>query len=145
MASVFSFAFAFAAIAGMIAFKNWEVKKGRTMLRDFRFKADRIVAEWFTFIKGNIPTQGKHLSKEITHHTVYHVSHVALDVVKFMEKKLIRIINFIKGRGVVKKQGQASHYLKNVSKYERHPDAGKGLSSRNEKKGSSFHRLKRER
>lgn len=122
MASVFSFSFAFVAIVGMIAFKNWEIKAGKTVLRERRFKADKVVAKWFTFIKSHIPTKGKHLSKEITHHTAYHVSHVALSGVKFAERKLIRVINFIKGRGVVKKDRTTSHYMKNVSKFERHPD-----------------------
>lgn len=122
MTSIFSFTFALFAIAGMIAFKNWEIKSGITVFRKFRFKADRVVAKWFIFVKSHMPTEGKHLSKEITHHTAYHVSRTALAVVRFAERKLIRIINFIKGKGIVRKDGTASHYLKNVSEYERHPD-----------------------
>jgi hypothetical protein len=122
MVSIFSFGIAFLAIVGMIAFKNWEIKAGKTVLREVRFKADKIVAGWFTIFKSHIPTRGKHLSKEITHHTAYHVSHAALGVVKFAEGKLVRIINFIKGRGVVKKDRTASHYMKNVAEFERHPD-----------------------
>ncbi|MEK7589745.1 MAG: hypothetical protein AAB475_00630 [Patescibacteria group bacterium] len=122
MTSIFSFAVAFIAIVGMIAFKNWEIKAGKTILRNARFKADKVVVEWFIALKSHIPTKGKHLSKEITHHTAYHISHFALGGVKFAERKLIRVINFIKGKGVVNKNGNASHYLKNVSKYERHSD-----------------------
>ncbi|MBL7045336.1 MAG: hypothetical protein ISR98_01935 [Parcubacteria group bacterium] len=122
MTSVFSFGIVSIAIIGMIAMKNWEIKRGMTVLHDVRFKADKIVASWFTFVKSHIPTQGKHLSKEITHHTVYHVSHAALGVVKFAESKLVRIINFIKGKGVIKKDRTTSHYMKNVSEYERHPN-----------------------
>lgn len=122
MVSVFSFGFAFLAIVGIIAFKNWEIKAGKTILREKRFKADKIVAGWFTTFKSHIPTKGKHLSKEITHHTAYHVSHAALGGVKFAEKKLVRIINFIKGKGVVRKDRTTSHYMKNVSGFKRHPD-----------------------
>lgn len=122
MVSIFLFSFAFIAIVGMIAMKNWEIKAGKTVLREARFKADKAVVSWFIFVKSHIPTKGKSLSKEITHHTVYHVSQVALRGVKFAEKKLVRIINFIKGKGVVKKDRTASHYMKNVSQYERHPD-----------------------
>jgi hypothetical protein len=122
MASIFSFGIATFAIVGMIAFKNWEIKAGKTVLREVRFKADKIVAGWFIFVRSHIPTKGKHLSKEITHHTAYHISYVALGGVKFAERKLVRIINFIKGKGVIKKDRTASHYMKNVSKFERHPD-----------------------
>ncbi|MBT3282739.1 hypothetical protein HON59_00695 [bacterium] len=122
MTSIFSFGISFIAIVGMIAIKNWEIKRGVTLLRDARFKADKAVASWSTFVKSHIPTKGKHLSKEITHHTAYHVSHAALGVVKFAEGKLVRIINFIKGKGVVRKDRNTSHYMKNVSEYERHPD-----------------------
>lgn len=122
MTSIFSFAFSFIAIVSMIAFKNWEIKAGKTLWRGSRFKADKIVARWLTVLKSHIPTTGKRFSKEITHHTAYHISYIALSGVKFMERKLIRIINFIKGRGIVKKDRTASHYMKNVSEYERHPD-----------------------
>lgn len=122
MTSIFSFGIAFIAIVGMIAIKNWEIKRGITLFRDVRFKADKAVVLWFTFVKSHIPTRGRHLSKKITHHTAYHVSHAALGGVKFAERKLVRIINFIKGKGVVRKDRTASHYMKNVSEYERHPD-----------------------
>jgi hypothetical protein len=122
MASIFSFSIAFVAIVGMIAMKNWEIKKGVTLWRGARFKADKVVVRWFLFVRSHIPAKGKRLSKEITHHTAYHISHIALGVVKFAERKLIRIINFIKGKGVVNKNRIASHYMKNVSEFERHPD-----------------------
>jgi len=89
MASIFSFSFAFVAIAGMIVLKNWEIKAGKTVFRQFRFKADRAVASYFTFVRSHLPTKGKKLSKEITHHTAYHISHFALSGVKFMERKLV--------------------------------------------------------
>ncbi|MFQ5661791.1 MAG: hypothetical protein ACE5F2_00865 [Candidatus Paceibacteria bacterium] len=134
MAAIFSFAFAFLAIIGMLVVKNWEVRAGKTLWSDFRFKADRKVAKWTTILKSHLPTRGRVISKELTHNTAYHVSHAALACVHFAERKLIRVINFIKGKGVVKKDAAASSYLKNVSKYERHPerDAGKGRSSRRE-------------
>jgi hypothetical protein len=122
MIAVFSFAFTFFAIIGMLVVKNWEIKAGKTLLREIRFKADRTVAKWTTFFKSHLPTRGRVISKELTHNTAYHISHIALAVVHFAERKLIRIINFIKGKGVVKKDAAASHYMKNVSQYERHPD-----------------------
>jgi hypothetical protein len=122
MTSIFSFSFALVAIVGMIAFKNWEIKEGRTILHKARFNADRVVASWFTFVRSHLPTRGRKLSKEITHHAAFHFSHFALSGVKLMERKLIRVINFIKGKGVVKKDRTTSHYMKNVSEFERHPD-----------------------
>lgn len=122
MVSIFSFVFAMTAIAGMITFKNWELKAGKTVFREIRFKADRIVFSFFIFIKSHLPIRGKKFSKEIIHHSIFYFSHFALSGVKFLEKRLIRLINFIKGRGVIKKERNTSDYLKNVSKYERHPD-----------------------
>lgn len=122
MTAVFLFIFAFLAIVGMLAIKNWELKAGKTLFRDVRFKADKAVAKWATILKSHVPRNGKIISKELTHNAAYHISHVALAGVHFAERKLIRVINFIKGKGVVKKDRTASHYLKNVSQYERHPD-----------------------
>ena len=122
MVAIFSFAFAFLAIIGMLVVKNWEMKAGKTLKRNFRFKADKAVAKWTTFLKSHLPTRGRVISKELSHNIAYHVSHVALAGVHFAERKLIRIINFIKGKGIVKKDRTASHYLKNVSEYKRHPD-----------------------
>lgn len=122
MVSIFSFVFAMTAIAGMITFKNWELKAGKTVFREIRFKADKVVFSFFTFIKSHLPTKGKRFSKEVAHHSIFYFSHFALSGVKFLERKLVRLIDFIKGRGVVKKERNTSDYLKNVSEYERHPD-----------------------
>ncbi|HJL55632.1 MAG: hypothetical protein QGH85_01460 [Candidatus Pacebacteria bacterium] len=122
MAAIFSFAFAFLAIIGMLIIKNWEVKAGKTLSHEFRFKADRAVAKWTTILKSHLPTRGRVISKELSHNIAYHVSHVALAGVHFAERKLIRVINFIKGKGIVNKDRATSHYLKNVSEYERHPE-----------------------
>lgn len=122
MVSIFLFVFAITAMAGMIAFKNWELRAGKTIFREIRFKADRIVFSFFTFIKSHLSTKGKSLSNEVIHHTIFYFSHFALNCIKFLEKKLIRLINFIKGRGILKKERNTSVFLKNISEYERHPD-----------------------
>ncbi|MDP6388075.1 MAG: hypothetical protein QGG63_02285 [Candidatus Pacebacteria bacterium] len=122
MAAVFSFAFAFLAIIGMLVVKNWEIKAGKTLFHDARFKADKEVVKWITVLKSHVPTRSRLISKELMHNIAYHVSHVALAGVRFAERKLVKVINFIKGKGVVKKDAVASHYLKNVSEFERHPD-----------------------
>jgi hypothetical protein len=123
MTAIFSFVFAFLAIISMLVVKNWEVKAGKTLHSDFRFKADRAVAKWTVIFKSHLPTKGRVILKEVSHNIAYYVSHVALAGVHFAERKLIRVINFIKGKGVVRKDRTASHYLKNVSEYEKHPDS----------------------
>jgi hypothetical protein len=122
MTAIFSFAIAFFAIIGMFTVKSWELKAGKTLFRDFRFKVDKITVRLIIFLKSYMPTRGRLISKELTHNAAYHISHIALFGVHYLERKLIKIINFIKGKGVVKKDRTTSHYMKNVSLYERHPD-----------------------
>ena len=123
MIAIFSFIFSLLAIIGMISIKNWEMKAGKTIFAKMRFKFDIFVAKYLIILKSYTQTKnGRYFLKKIIHYTAYYISHIALSCARFAERKLIKIINFIKGRGVIEKRRQASSYLKNVADFDRHSD-----------------------
>ena len=123
MIAIFSFIFSLLAIIGMISIKNWEMKAGKTIFAKMRFKFDIFVAKYLIILKSYTQTKnGRYFLKKIIHYTAYYISHIALSCARFAERKLIKIINFIKGRGVIEKKRQASPYLKNVADFDRHSD-----------------------
>ena len=123
MIAIFSFIFSLLAIIGMISIKNWEMKAGKTIFAKMRFKFDIFVAKYLIILKSYTQTNnGRYFLKEIIHYTAYYISHIALSCARFAERKLIKIINFIKGRGVIEKKGQVSSYLKNVADFDRYSD-----------------------
>ena len=123
MIAIFSFIFSLLAIIGMISIKNWEMKAGKTIFAKTRFKFDIFVAKYLIILKSYTQTNnGRYFLKEIIHYAAYYISHIALSCARFAERKLIKIINFIKGRGVIEKKRQASPYLKNVADFDRHSD-----------------------
>ncbi len=107
----------------MISIKNWEMKAGKTIFAKMRFKFDIFVAKYLIILKSYTQTKnGRYFLKKIIHYTAYYISHIALSCARFAERKLIKIINFIKGRGVIEKKGQVSSYLKNVADFDRYSD-----------------------
>jgi hypothetical protein len=127
MISIVIFTFAFAGLAGLILMKHFEMKAGKTILRAFRFKADTAVAAADLYVRRHVPTFGKKMSKQVAHQTAYHTSSVVLRIVQFMERRLLRFINLIKGKGVVKKNGSASFFLKHISEHKKNSDRERNI------------------
>lgn len=107
----------------MISIKDWEIKAGKTIFAKIRFKADIFIAKYLIILKSYTQANsGRYFSKEIIHYSAYYISHIALSCARLAERKLIKIINFIKGRGIIKKKGQVSSYLKDVADFDRYSD-----------------------
>ena len=101
--------------------KRWELKSGRVFIQRLHLKTDELVEQVSTDIRligRSIPGLGFHVSRHVTHHTAYHVSTIALKVLKIVENKLLLFVNMIKGKGVVKKDREASKYLKRVIEHK---------------------------
>ena len=114
------FIFSLIGIIVLLSLKHWEQKRGRTFFSVFRFKADVFVIDSKAALRNRLPSESKRLSRQAVHYTIYHLSTVLLQVVQYIEKRLLRFINMIKGRGEIKKGGSVSFYLKNVSEHKNH-------------------------
>jgi uncharacterized membrane protein YidH (DUF202 family) len=125
MITTITFISASVGIAVLVLLKHFEMKAGRTFFHSIRFKADTFIARTGLLIHRHVPTIGKKISKHVAHHTAYHTSSIVLMIVQFMERRLLRLVNLIKGKGVVKKNGSASFFLKHISEHKKNSDREK--------------------
>ena len=105
-------------IAGLLIFKNWEQRRGGLPGAAIRATADAKVVVISTQLK-QFP-QTLHVSfRVLLKHVIFYVSAAMLRVVQFTERKLIRVINLVRGKGdITTKKGSASFFLQNVATYK---------------------------
>lgn len=105
------------SLIGLIAFlmfKRVEVRRDIGWYTRVRGTLD-VYAARATHVLFKIPTVLRRILFDIGHWVVYHVSHASLTAVRFVERKLLRFVNMVKGRGDVnRKRGHASLFLKHV-------------------------------
>lgn len=103
--------------------KRWELQSRKVFLPVARAKTDILALKMTAKIRSLqriIPGMGSHISRQITHHTAYHTSAIALKLTQVVEGKLLRFVNMIKGKGVIKDGRVASQYLRDVSAHREH-------------------------
>lgn len=118
MFAIVAFIFALIGIIALLYFKNWEIARGRMVFVDFRKKADTFVIESITSFKSRLPRASKQILKHVINNIIYYTSTILLKFVKWLEKKLVRFSNMIKGRVEIQNRGEASMYLQNVSAHK---------------------------
>lgn len=105
-------------IVALIVFKNWEQRRGSAPGAALRARIDARVAVLGGWLK-SVPLYFKEHSKVLSAQIIFHLSAIMLRIVHFAERKLIRVINLVKGRGdVTTKKGAASFFLQNVATYK---------------------------
>lgn len=105
----------------LFVIKRWETKMNRVFLPGLHLSADELVIQVAADIKligRSIPGLSFHFSRHVTHYTAYHVSTIALRVLKVVERRLLLFVNMIKGKGVVREDREASQYLRRVSEHK---------------------------
>lgn len=105
-------------IGSLFVLKNWELRRGSIPGTTLRASTDAhvvVVAGWARLV----PIKLQATARTFLAQSIFHVSAIMLRVVHFAERKLIRVINLVKGRGdVTTKKGSASFFLQNVATYK---------------------------
>ncbi len=119
MTIIVSFGISFLGIVALLAFKSWEVRRGIGVFPDIRIRMDKRVVYWKSLLYTALPIciavflRGFHAS-------VYYASEFTLRAVRFLERRLLRFVNMVKGRRgeINKKKGSASLFLAAISSKE---------------------------
>lgn len=105
-------------IVALVAGKHWERRRGTVPGSALRNFIDAKVVFAATKIQG-VPDMARGHARGLTKELIFHLSAALLRLVQFVERKLIRIINLVKGRRDINtKKGSASFFLQNVSTYK---------------------------
>lgn len=116
------FIFSIVGIVALILLKYREANTELVLFKGFRTNANASVERAVAVFHRNISKVDKNVFMAIIRSIAYYLGIIALKSVQFIEKRLIRFINFIKGKGTINKNGSASFYLKSISEHKKNLD-----------------------
>jgi len=117
MSAVIPLAVSILGILGLVALKGWEHSSGRVLFPTVRSRADAMVLRAAAFVK-TVPRRVHDILEYITHHGLYQISRTALLLLRVAERRLMRVVNMIKGKGVVTRKGTNSTFLRDVAEHK---------------------------
>lgn len=110
-----------ASVVGMlllIAFKAFELRRGKIFFAHMRALLDARVERLFRALHGEVPHVGRRVASDVGHHLAMQISALALLVIRFTERKLTRFVDMVKGRREIRDgNGTRSTYLRDVTSH----------------------------
>lgn len=118
MTAVIIFCLSFLALFGFLFLKEWEVRTNRRILNGARVKADALVISYAQYAGIHAPEFRsdfvKHLLRELTHMA----SLFLLRILHIFERRLLGVVNMIKGKGTLHRGDSVSTFLREVSEHK---------------------------
>ena len=107
-------------IAFMLLFKYWENKSGNVYFRSLRRKLDNLIVREVEIRGEQIPRVfegGAQRSRTMLVYIIHETALVALAGIRFVEQRLVRFLDFIRGRHGhhIRNRKQASSYLRDIA------------------------------
>lgn len=104
-------------LLGIFLVKEWEQSSGKMLFPGFRKRADTRTLDLYVLIRA-IPKRTKVTLLYLVHHSVYQGSRTALLLLRIVERRLMKLLNMIRGKGVVTKREPPSTFLKHVAEHK---------------------------
>lgn len=101
----------------LFAVKEWERSSGRMLFSNFRKRADTRVLDLHALFR-TIPKYTRDVLEYLVHHGAYQGSRTVLLLLRTVERRLMGILNMIKGKGVVTKRELPSSFLRHVAEHK---------------------------
>lgn len=108
----------------LIALKYWESHNRRVLFADFRARVDRYTQRACTDLASNAQRKIR-TSFHSSLHVVLHGMHVIIVRSReALERRLVRMLNFIRGRRSRKQAGSASFFLRRIAHHKQQMQQG---------------------
>jgi len=104
-------------LLGIFLVKEWEQSSGRILFPGFRKRADARTLDLYAQVQA-IPKRTKVMLLYLAHHSIYQSSRTALLLLRIVERRLMKLLNMIRGKGVVTKREPPSTFLKHVAEHK---------------------------
>jgi hypothetical protein len=105
-------------IIGLISFSLWEKKRGRKVGESYRERLDTAIRGSADIVVKNIPTIDAHLFQRMYHYSIHLFALMVLRLVKVIEKKVVKVLDTVRGKRDLPKSNTQSAFLKRVSDHK---------------------------
>ena len=117
MLATIPLALSMVGLLALFAVKEWEHSSGKIFFPGFRKRADMWVLDLYTLFR-TIPKYTRDALEYLAHYGAYQGSRTALLLLRMVERRLMRLLNMIRGKGVVTKRETPSTFLRHVTEYK---------------------------
>ncbi|MBI2618205.1 hypothetical protein HYW58_02015 [Candidatus Kaiserbacteria bacterium] len=119
MFSVGIFFFSLIGVVSLVGFRMWEIQQETRLFNIQRARLDEFVRRVQTYVRTRMPVFG-HLAFARMYHTVAHrLALFMLSVLKAVEKRVIRLLEYLRGKRDIQKGVTQSEFLRKVSEHKR--------------------------
>jgi hypothetical protein len=115
MLPFYTFGISFGAIVALILFRAVEERNGVTIAKSVRARLDKVVVRVFINLDRVFSRNWERFLRDSSVYLLHQLSLVALFLVRFLERRLVRLINFIKGKHATRTDKSVSSFLQDVS------------------------------
>ncbi|OGG48128.1 hypothetical protein A3D66_00795 [Candidatus Kaiserbacteria bacterium RIFCSPHIGHO2_02_FULL_50_9] len=115
MGAAIAFSVTLSALCGFLALKHWELRRGRVLISKFRAKADALVLHYAKRLFALAPNPRPDLAKHLLREAAHSLTILLLRGLHFLERRLLKVVNMIKGRGTPARNDSVSEFLRSVS------------------------------
>jgi|SRR3989344_3927418 len=134
MSAIISFGISGVLIGALLLLKHYEGQRGSALFYTYRDRTDAYVIYCKARAKEYARNEGKQ-ALENARHAVIHAGNTAFHhLALVLEKKLLSLVHFIRGKRELRQRGEASPFLKSVLEHRRndHKTEGKHPPAHNQ-------------
>ncbi|MCW9054589.1 MAG: hypothetical protein OQJ98_01235 [Candidatus Pacebacteria bacterium] len=116
--SISIFFASFAGIVLLVAFRLWELQRGARVAQRVRAHVDEWVDATGRSVRARIPTLDHSSIARVFHVLMHYSALILLALLKMLEKKIFRVLEYVRGRRKVSRGVTNSDFLKSVSAHK---------------------------
>ncbi|MEX0652045.1 MAG: hypothetical protein WD509_01040 [Candidatus Paceibacterota bacterium] len=118
MISISAFIISLSGIVSLLYFRLWEHRNGVRILGTQRVRLDATVASLYMHLERRVPTLDHTLFFRIYHITVHYFALIVLGIVKIIERKMVTLLEYVRGKREVRRGVTRSEFLKQVAQHK---------------------------
>jgi hypothetical protein len=122
MFAIYTFIISLLGIIALLALKSWELERGRTTFSQLRVKADDMLRQLSERLYRTCAWINRDNLRSMFRLFVSIMKSWYGQAAGLVKGKQLRIVGLVKGRGIIKKNGRTSSFLRRIEVYRRKAD-----------------------
>ena len=118
MISISAFIISLSGIISLLYFRLWEIKRGERLYNVQRAVIDEKIISLNMYIKNHMPTFDREIISRTYHTVVHYAALIILNLLKIIERKMVSLLEHVRGKREVKRGITQSDFLKKVGDHK---------------------------